>query len=155
MDVLDIPDSDEIHVGFTGTRHGMTTDQERRVWWVLNDLKERCPVIIGHHGDCLGADVQFDRMCLASGARVVVHPPTQDGVRARLPATDERSVLGAKSYMNRNRDIVRASDGLLATPCAPQRGPSRGTWATVRMASLAGLAVFVYEFDGTLYVPRS
>jgi len=40
-----------VRIGFTGTRQGMTLQQER-------DLLASRPGAIRHHGDCIGADAQ-------------------------------------------------------------------------------------------------
>jgi len=53
--------------------------------------------------------------------------------------------------MARNRDIVAASDALLAAPEGPEASyPRSGTWATVRMARRAGLPIQIVWPDGRI-----
>lgn len=126
--------------GFTGTRHGMTAAQ---LDWMHHELS---PGAALHHGGCVGADAQAHECALSTGGEVTVHPPVNPKLRM---AFDPRAVwLGEKNYLDRDRDIVDASDLLLATPDGPER-PKSGTWYTVRYAVSAGKPVRICYPDGT------
>lgn len=47
-------------IGFTGTRHGMTNAQRDTV---LKLLSEKLTPSSAVHGDCVGADADFDAIC--------------------------------------------------------------------------------------------
>lgn len=87
-----------------------------------------------HHGDCTGWDHQAfmvaDWLCI----KTVAHPPDNDIMRAD---TKSSVVLPPKPYLERNKDIVNASDFLIAVPDGPERQRS-GTWSTVRYAKHVG-----------------
>jgi hypothetical protein len=55
---------------------------------------------------------------------------------------DNVTLLPEREYLQRNRDIVDATDVLLAAPDGPERVRS-GTWSTVRYAYRAGRGVLL------------
>ena len=119
-----------IHIGFTGTRRGMTHAQAERVSELLHRFNE----FRAHHGDCVGSDKDFDTIVrfIPSCRGIVIHPPLDESLRAycqiRL-ACD--GIHLPKPYLERNRDIVTGSDYMIATPKAPHN-TGGGTWATIR-----------------------
>lgn len=126
-------------VGFTGTRNGMTDNQLE----ALRLLLSTSGVEEVHHGDCVGSDAQFHRIATELGISVVIHPPTNSKLRAFCESTRYEP---PKEYLARNRDIVSASDLLVAAPKEadePEPGRGQGTWSTVRYAR---------RFDRTLRV---
>jgi hypothetical protein len=142
-------------VGITATREGMTPPQRR---WIQTFLEEHCTeelieagMVEGHHGDCIGGDVQFDEICHEMGIPVVIHPP----IDARLRAWCKGAVRveKAKPYLERNKDIVRACTVLLGAPKesrepSPARG--QGTWSTIRYARQRAKQHFTIMPDGTI-----
>lgn len=123
------------HVGFTGTRQGMTAAQRETLerefrsldfanaleWWF-------------HHGDCKGSDEEADAMARAFGAGIILHPPVNSSKRAFVGIRMGRdAAMPTRPYLRRNMDIVRASDRLFATPAGPEKMRS-GTWSTIRLA---------------------
>src|SRR3972149_10599348 len=117
-------------VGFTGTRHGMTIEQRStlenliELWWpsVMYDF---------HHGDCVGADEQAAAIFTAQRrGEIIVHPPIDN----RLRAWCEGTILEPKPYLDRNRDIVDASDLLIVAPGGGREAPTGRTWYTARYA---------------------
>jgi hypothetical protein len=122
-------------VGFTGSRKGMTGKQAAKVLEILIQLQPE----EGHHGDCLGGDVQFHDLCRMAGVPVVIHPPEDPSYRAFCKGAIR--VEPERPYLVRNKIIVDTVDILLAGPKenhepSPQRG--QGTWSTVRYARRAG-----------------
>jgi hypothetical protein len=117
-----------IHIGFTGTRDGMTAAQMETFQRFIVSCDDD---IVFHHGDCVGADYEAHKIftCLRPEAKVVVHPPTLSVLRAHCTG----QVLPAKSFLDRNKDIVDACSMLIAAPKGPEVMRS-GTWSTIRYA---------------------
>lgn len=140
-----------IHIGFTGTRFGMTDAQDDSVRHLLDAMSGWCfgpQNMIGHHGDCVGSDAQFHEICRTLHFFVHLHPPTIQTDRAFCPAD---VVSPALPYMRRNREIVRAANYMLATPAALDQVPrfSGGTWRTIEMSQKAKKPLMIIHADGT------
>lgn len=118
-----------LHIGFTGTRHGMTFGQRVTVANLVSGLTHTDdPELFAHHGDCVGADSEFHNIASEYGARVIVHPGPDGEHRAYRLGFLVRDPL---THFARNRVIVAESDVMIATPyeaVAQQRG---GTWYTI------------------------
>ena len=121
-----------LHIGFSGTRYGMTEAQSDAVVDLLDETL-RLHGFIAHHGDCVGADAQFHRICRAprgGPVAIEVHPGLPkwrawcQGDMAHRPAL----------YRERNRAIVDACSVIIAAPYENEPQPRGGTWATIRMA---------------------
>ena len=134
-----------MRIGFTGTRTGMTVAQ---VVAVVNRLQLiaalRHEVLIVHHGDCMGADEQFHKLVFSHlpDARIVLHPPTNNALRAFC--SGGCTVLTPRGYLLRNKDIVHASDIVLAAPATQHEVLRSGTWATIRYARKYGKECVVF-----------
>lgn len=131
--------------GFTGTQSGMTKQQERKFISLMNEME---PSEL-HHGDCIGSDLQandiFNEMFPTKP--IVVHPPKNPAKRAYAFGYS-KVVLGAKDYLERNRDIVDDTDILIATPETKTGVNRSGTWATVRYASRQKKPIVLIFPDG-------
>lgn len=125
------------HVGFTGTRRGMTDRQIGRLSEALITLKSE-GFSIFHHGDCIGADEEAHDVAVRLGYTVVVHPPNDSRARAFKPSSAD---LPEKPYLARNHDIVDACAVLLAAPVSSVEELRSGTWATVRYSKKTGTIV--------------
>ena len=125
----------EMIIGFTGTRKGMTSHQMIVLSGILQTGDEF------HHGDCVGADAEAHDIARCEGCRIVIHPPDNDKYRAFCIGTREEL---EKPYLERNHDIVDACDLLVATPDGPEAQRS-GTWATIRYAREVGKEVKILE----------
>lgn len=134
-------DADDVRVGFTGTRHGMTDAQKATVKELLiyDD-----GVIEAHHGDCVGADGDFHDI-VHGMVPVIIHPPKDPKLRAWC----DGDVLPEKPYLQRNRDIVGACDWLIATPAEAEEQWLGGTWYTIHHAQRNGRVVTIVWPDGT------
>lgn len=130
-----------MRVGFTGTRIELTFKQVDALDGVLAAVEGPAEL---HHGDCVGADAWAARRAAAFRYRVVSHPPTENGYRAWIPATEMRE---PKPYLERNRAIVDETERLIAVPDGPERVRS-GTWSTVRYARRLGRSITIIWPDG-------
>ncbi|HMG12582.1 MAG TPA: hypothetical protein VK571_05385 [Gemmatimonadaceae bacterium] len=78
----DPPGAVRKHIGFTGTRFGMTDNQHSEVAFLLAMLGGFDILITSHHGDCIGSDAEFHELARRCGALVEVHPgPANDVAR--------------------------------------------------------------------------
>jgi hypothetical protein len=137
--------ADMIVVGFTGTCQGMTWPQMKSVFDLLNEDFSRSRS--AHHGDCLGADCEFHFLAYEwFGLHVTVHPPESDKYRAFCEGD---ALMPELPYLERNRNIVSASDVLIAAPFGPWESRS-GTWFTINNALDNDVPVHIVHFDGTV-----
>jgi len=114
-------------VGFTGTKDGMTESQREALTRTLVSLS----ATELHHGDCIGADAEASSIAKDLNLKIVIHPPTNPSKRSFCCAD---IILPPKPYLERNREIVKATDVLIAAPRQRHEVLRSGTWATVRHA---------------------
>ena len=114
---------DKISFGFTGTQEGMTDSQKEAVYKLLVYAS------LLHHGDCIGADSDAHTIADKLKVATVIHPPSNPSKRAFC---NSDFICGEKSYLDRNHDIVNASENLIATPKESKEVLRSGTWATIR-----------------------
>lgn len=129
------------HVGFTGTRQGMSDHQkaELRRAMVLAEMDgiENCL----HHGDCKGADEEAHAIAVELGWDIVIHPPTKRIMRAYCG--DGALILPPMDYLARDQEIVRVSGFIFAAPKSDKEEQRSGTWYTVRYARKMGKRVIL------------
>lgn len=135
---------DELHVGFTGTRDGMTEAQKERLF-------EELPMgsVRFHHGCCLGADEQAHWLAFLLDLEIVGHPPTN---RSLMMSLDQGfyELRQPRPYLDRNQDIVTESAHLFAAPGTMQAELRSGTWSTVRYARKKNRPITIIWPDGSL-----
>lgn len=131
-------------LGFTGTQHGMTSQQriELRRFVLAGES-----IVEAHHGDCIGSDCSFHRLFRWAypRAKVVIHPPDNDKKRAYCEGD---VTLPTKPYLVRNHDIVDSVDYIVATPSTLTEVRRSGTWATIRYARLKKKPITIIFPDG-------
>lgn len=134
-----------MRLGFTGTQEGMTEMQSQFVFNTMMDLEPT----EAHHGCCIGADATFDAMLGYSvNCTVHGHPP----IKAHKKADCYCDVWHEpKEYLERNRNIVDATDVLIAAPKGPEEMRS-GTWSTVRYARKLKRPIFIVWPSGEMTV---
>lgn len=130
-------------VGFTGTRRGMSRDQQLRVFSLLQHFGPKET----RHGDCQGADEQFHEMCYTIGIPIHVHPPKDETYRAYC-STGIITPYPPQDFYVRDRHIVQGSTLLIGTPLNDRsRG---GTWYTMNYARKYGKKVYKVLRDGSV-----
>lgn len=135
--------------GFTGTREGMQDKQFYALREYLEDSNTTHGKVIGHHGDCIGADAEFHRIIRRLGGGITLHPPDKVQYRAfcdydvKFPEAD---------YLARDRRIVEFNSVLLAAPKGMKPERRSGTWYTVRYALdyIHKVEINVFWPDGTV-----
>lgn len=129
-------------VGFTGTQAGMSPSQKLYV----GDLLSKDYIAELHHGDCIGADENAHTIALTFHIPIIIHPPLNPQKRAHC--TGAKYILAPRPYLERNHDIVDASDIVIGTPKEYNEVLRSGTWATLRYARKLGRKLFVVWHDG-------
>jgi hypothetical protein len=128
-------------IGFTGTRFGMTQKQKSKVTIILKKLNPN----VGRHGDCIGSDTDFHNIAISLNISIVIHPPIINKFRA---FNQEGIILEEKDYLVRNKDIVKASNILIATPDNYQYTQRSGTWSTINFAKKSKIPFIIVYPSG-------
>lgn len=136
-----------MRIGFTGTRRGLTGPQRAALESLLRSLDG---VSEAHHGDAVGADEEFGEAFhrVHPVATIFAHPCDIPSERSRLQRYHDATP--AKPPLDRNRDIVGASDLLVACPAGMTEERRSGTRATIRHARRVGRPLRVVWPDGTV-----
>jgi len=137
------------HVGFTGTREGMSEHQKEMLSRILTAALVQGDPIFFHHGDCKGADAEaHEIMCQLRenvknipAPKIVIHPPVKRVMRAYCQGADE--ILPPQDYLDRDRAIVDCCIGMIAAPKTNKEELRSGTWYTVRYARKTSKPVFI------------
>lgn len=128
-----------MQVGFTGTSRGMNQRQiNTLIVWLTGNFPE-----YAHHGDCIGADAEFHDLVRnhVSGCTIYIHPPADSKKRAWMKGD---VTLSTYPYLERNHNIVDASEIMLAAPATYNEQLRSGTWATVRYARRKSKPVILF-----------
>lgn len=135
-----------IDIGFTGSRKGMTPEQQAALKVYFKHVEAVSPMVTFHHGDCLGSDEGAAQIAnRIHEFTIYSHPPINETWRAFAPS--DMSSL-PKEYLVRDRDIVLASDVLVATPDTDDFKVGSGTWYTIRYAQRRQVPVWLIRSDG-------
>lgn len=98
-----------------------------------------------HHGDCIGGDKAMNDIALIRGVVTVGHPPLIIAKRAYCIVSRFEP---AKPYLDRNKDIAKVGERLIAMPAQRTEVRRSGTWSTVRYARAMKKPVFIIFPDG-------
>lgn len=135
-------------VGFTGTREGMTPAQFKAfgdVW------ASSGPATEFHHGACVGADAEAVQHIAEMDEDDVTAIHSHECNLKGMVSVDALLLSDVKHPaappLERNRDIVRLTDQLIACPKGPEEMRS-GTWATIRYARKRLKVITIIWADG-------
>jgi hypothetical protein len=115
-------------IGFTGSRAGMTGEQEAAVKVLLKAYRDT-GVEWFMHGDCVGADALAHRFAIALGYQTIGAPCDLAQYRAHCECTEVQPV---SRPLTRNRRIVKAAWRVIACPNTMNYQTRSGTWWTVK-----------------------
>lgn len=138
----DQSDQDELILGMTGSRNGMSDLCKTK----LRQFLRKNNIIECHHGDCVGADEEFHDIAQEENIKIVVHPPKYTSYRAFCIGN---TVLPPHDYLFRNRQIVDSSDMLIAFPPTIKELIQSGTWYTIRYARTKNKKILILHSDGS------
>lgn len=138
-----------LDLGFTGTRQGMTPEQEENIRKFMWKALQKRPRLRVHHGDCIGSDAGMHDLArsLGDACEIHVHPPSSSAMRAWC---DGDVTYDTRPYLDRNMDIIEACAVILATPQGMKEEQRSGTWSTIRRAVKLGRRVLIFYPDGTI-----
>jgi len=122
-------------VAFTGTRAGMTENQQRELIEALNELKP----VVAYHGNCIGADTNFHTMIIAwrnvTGNKCLIEVYPCDIINQQSTCCPTADIINPiERPLVRNRLMVDRCDVLIACPRTMEEELRSGTWATIRYA---------------------
>lgn len=133
-------------IGFTGTRKGLTEKQRGRILSLVEELSASgCLFCL--HGDCVGADAEFDALCRSiERARVACLPCDIFSQRAFTGSTE---LEPPQRPIERNHKIVDMCDMVIACPSGREEELRSGTWATIRYVKKTSKPLTIVFPDGT------
>lgn len=124
-----------LHIGITATREGLTGPQITTIKReLLGYYTIYCRDIYLHHGCCIGGDEQITVMAFTLGIKVCAHPPVNRKFFSQLAYDLSSCKNDDKPFLDRNQDIVNASNVLIGAPKEKYEVLRSGTWSTIRKA---------------------
>jgi len=135
----------QIKIGFTGNRYGLRPDQVEQIKDILDNYND----IIVSHGDCVGSDTDFHKLCinykkehLDKKISIHIFPPNDPKLRAFNQAD---ILMEEKPYLERNLNIIKNSSILIACPIDKNKEELRsGTWSTIRKARKLKIPIHLF-----------
>lgn len=131
-------------LGFTGSRRGMTPAQERAVGRALQKFR---PTEV-HYGCCVGADDEFYAIARLCSTLIVGHPSNIEKMTVRR---DCYQLFPPMPPLERNTDIVVASDVIIGCPYEYVVTLRGGTWHTLREAVRLKKEFYIIVPSGEIY----
>lgn len=138
-----------LKIGFTGTRTGMTRQQEHCLKSELIHLQHmtKWDAFEFHHGDCIGADKEARNIAFLLKFKIHCHPPSDPSFQAFTESDVDYPPI---PYKDRNRRIVFLTDYLFVAPKEYPLRESGGTYYTFNHAKQQGSykKTFLIKPDG-------
>ena len=141
-----------LHIGFSGTRYGMTLLQRRAVYRVFRWYRDNRSAITVHHGSCVGADAEAHDIARMLGLSVALHPGVSakgdSPYRAECATLQGERVWTPRHYFTRNAAIVACTGVLVAATGdgTEDRGASHAISCAVKLER----PVVIVSADGRL-----
>ena len=135
-------------ISITGSRYFDARDSEQQKRSFIEELRGLYFDGVGvlHHGDAIGADAFSHQVAVSLGMRIVIHPPLNSQYRA-FCNNGSVTILPTKPYLERNFDLIKATEILLVLPIQNQEIQRSGTWHTVRVARRNNRSVVIFFPD--------
>lgn len=127
------------YAAFTGTQDGMSGIQLKN----LEALLDRLNLASFHHGCCIGADEEAHEIAYALEIPIYGYPCDITAKVAQIPREQFHWYGEHKAPLDRNKDIITASDFLIACPKTHTEELRSGTWATIRHARKMQIPVII------------
>lgn len=130
-------------IGFTGSRLGFTGKQIDKFKEVLWNISSELDTF--HHGDCVGCDQEAHNIAKKYNLTTVIHPPIKDTLRAYCDGHEFRQ---PQDYLDRNYNIAKMCDVIIAVPKENTEVKRSGTWSTIRYAKKLGKYLYIIYPNG-------
>lgn len=134
------------NIGVTGTRKGLTPQQQGQARTTLHSLRNR--YFYFHQGCCVGADEELTLMALTFQYEVIGHPSEIKSFRSQIAWNASDELMTPTAYEVRNQNIVDHAEILIACPLEAQEDRRSGTWQTVRFARKLTKAIIIIYPNG-------
>lgn len=118
--------------GFTGTRRGLTMFQKDALRQVLEHGLRRFGKVEVYHGDCIGADAQFDTIAADLNVPRFLLPSDIEAMRAHCERRGAIVIEPPARPLKRNDRIVSLAEVMIGCPETDYEVLKSGTWATIR-----------------------
>lgn len=137
-------------IGFIGEERGMTDGQRETTRHLLKVLHGN-NYGIARHGMAEGAVDEFHVMARQQGYYITGHPgcDTNGEVASKTHLVCDET-QDPKPFRERNKDIIFASDSIIAVPHTAIEPPRTATWAAVREALRQGKQMWVVLPSGNV-----
>ena len=138
-------------ISITGSRYFDSRDSSQQKRFFIGELRGLYFDGVGvlHHGDAIGADSFSHQIAVSLGMNIVIHPPVNSRYRA-FCNNGSVTILPTKPYLERNLDLIKATEILLVLPTQNQEIQRSGTWHTVRVARRNNRSVVIFFPDGRI-----
>lgn len=139
-------------IGFTGTREGMSPVQKEVVAHLLKTIEMKAFIDHVSHGDCVGADADFDEIAEKMNIVRWVYPSNIPSMRAHTEEHGATIITEPGPPLERNVMITAGARYLIACPKTADEQVRSGTWHAVRCARKNKTTIYIVYPDGTLKV---
>lgn len=135
------------HLGFTGTRRGLSSEQRNTLAFFLALAMPELGACCLVHGGCVGADECAAVMAHEIGYTTIEYPSNIEAQRTAFKSTVSHAPMPP---LDRNPLIVSNAQVLVACPRGFEEERRSGTWATVRYARRSCVPIVFIWPDGTV-----
>jgi len=138
-----------MRLGVTGTQTASCVTVEAKA--EFTKIVSTFAITEMHHGGCQGGDAAMHNMVddlFGDTCSIYIHQPV-DKTKAQFLLGKNVTLLNAKHYLERNKDIVDASNVMIAMPKGMEEELRSGTWMTVRDTVKKRKPLYVVWPDGT------
>jgi len=144
--------SSTITIGFTGTRMGMSREQQRVFRLSMQEYAQRYQIERFVHGGADGADEQADEIAVELGIPITIRPGSDDRYLYWIEKNDGivRAVYGTEKPLDRNQLIVEQVSEMFATPGHRHEILRSGTWSTIRYTRRCEKQLTIIYPDGSI-----
>lgn len=143
---MDKPRAQIGSVGFTGTRKGMTDNQKIKVKQLLEEIFP----LTARHGCCVGADDEFNTICMECVFNVPIITVGQPSnlKEYQMDLSRVQHVMPEDAPLQRNRFLVIRSGIMIACPFESKEILRSGTWSTIRYAIKTKTPIYIVYPNG-------
>ena len=137
------------HIGFTGTRKGITPLQRNIFQELLSDERWDEPQVF-HHGGCVGADAQVHSIVQAFGHYEISVWPGNLTAQRHYTIEPPYYIHAIRPPLDRNQMIVDHCNVLIAISGTEEETLRSGAWATIRYARKQGKRIIIITPSGQI-----